>query len=345
MPVTIGLDVGGAHLKVAAVEGGRVRAVAQHVCPLWQGVDRLDAALAAARPLTSTADRVAVTMTGELSDLFESRRHGVSVIVERIVAEFGDEVRFWLGRRGLGSASEAIEDHVGAGSTNFLATASWIGRQPRCATSLLIDFGSTTVDVVPIAGGRPVPRGLTDRERQGTGELVYTGLTRTAVMAVADRAPVDGRWVTLAREYLATMGDIRRILGDDLTAIDLHATADGKGKSLRESKQRFARMLGCDASDLSEAALIASAQYVREAQRRSIIDGVMQVMSASALPPGAPVVAGGIGASEIKRVALQLDRPCVPFGALTAAPDEIRQDVTHNAPAVALALIAAAEDR
>ena len=45
MPITAGYDVGGAHLKVARIEDGRVTAVAQIACPLWLGLDRLDAAL------------------------------------------------------------------------------------------------------------------------------------------------------------------------------------------------------------------------------------------------------------------------------------------------------------
>ena len=49
MAVTAGYDVGGAHLKVALSEAGRVVAVEQVACPLWQGLDRLDAALAQVR--------------------------------------------------------------------------------------------------------------------------------------------------------------------------------------------------------------------------------------------------------------------------------------------------------
>ena len=42
---TIGLDVGGAHLKLARVEDGRVVSVRQIACPLWEGIERLDSAL------------------------------------------------------------------------------------------------------------------------------------------------------------------------------------------------------------------------------------------------------------------------------------------------------------
>src|SRR6476469_7043038 len=104
MTTIAGLDVGGAHLKVALVENGTPVAAEQFVCPLWQGMDRLDAALSQAGPLIVRADRVAITMTGELSDLFPDRRSGVAALVDRLVGEFGDKSVFWMGRQGFGSA-------------------------------------------------------------------------------------------------------------------------------------------------------------------------------------------------------------------------------------------------
>src|SRR5689334_5097064 len=69
----LGFDVGGAHLKAARVEGGRVVAAAEIACPLWQGVERLDDAVAQAIAHVGTAPVSAVTMTGELCDIFSSR--------------------------------------------------------------------------------------------------------------------------------------------------------------------------------------------------------------------------------------------------------------------------------
>jgi probable H4MPT-linked C1 transfer pathway protein len=339
MTVTAGLDVGGAHLKVARVEDGRAVDVRQFVCPLWQGLDKLDAALAEAAPLLARASRVAVTMTGELSDLFPDRRTGVETLVARLAKELGDGTRFWMGSRGFGSADEAVRHHGDVGSTNFLATATLIGR--RLADALLIDFGSTTVDIVPVVGGAPQPRGLTDAERQATGELVYTGFTRTAVMGVATRAPFRGQWVGLAREYLATMADVRRILGEDLDGLDLHATADGKGKTLPESIARLARMLGRDAADGTEADWRLVAGWLREEQLRSVVDGAFQVLSASVLPGDALVVVAGIGASEACTVGFRLvGRRAVAFGDLVVGTSQdCSLAATYSAPAVAVALL------
>ena len=335
MTMTAGLDVGGAHLKVALVEGDRVVAVRQIACPLWQGLDRLDAALAEAAPLIARAHRFGVTMTGELSDLFPDRETGVATLVARLAAELGEDAQFWMGPRGFGGADDARRHHRDVGSTNFLATATLVGR--NITDALLIDFGSTTADIVPIAGGVPRPRGLTDADRQATGELVYTGFTRTGVMGIASEAPFRGQRVGLAREYLATMADVRRILGDDLSEVDQHAAADGKGKSVAESVTRLARMLGRDGRDGSAKDWRAVAAHLREVQLRSIHDGAALVASAAALPDDAPVVAAGIGAGEVVEVARRLGRAAIGFGALAGADGALDAWAAAAAPAVAVA--------
>lgn len=342
MTLTLGLDVGGAHLKAALIGSGEPRAVHQVACPLWQGMDQLDAALATVRRLLPAPDRVAVTMTGELSDLFPDRDHGVEALVRRLQDEHGAKARFWMGRAGFGSDEQARARPGDVGSTNFLATAVLIGS--RLSDALLVDLGSTTTDVIAIRDGAPVPRGLRDAERQTTGELVYTGFTRTSVASVASRTPWRGQWLGLAREHLATMADVRRILGELPDGVDLHATADGKGKSRAESLARFARLLGSDAGDAPEADWLIPATYVRERQMRSIHDGVLQVLSAAALPPDAPIVAAGIGWNAIAALSLRMGRICRTFASLIGAPQQVAEAANHCAPAVAVALLLEAGD-
>ncbi len=212
MAVTAGYDVGGAHLKVALAEDGRATAVRQIACPLWQGLDRLDAAFAEAGPLIARAERHAATMTGELCEIFPDRTTGVLNLVEPLVALLGSEVRIWMGPRGFGSASSARHDPSAVASTNFLASAELVAR--RLGDALLVDMGSTTTDIIPVVGGRASPRGLTDGERLATGELVYTGLTRTDVCTVAHDAPLQGHRQRLAAGRFATMADVHRIVGE-----------------------------------------------------------------------------------------------------------------------------------
>ena len=205
---TIGLDVGGAHLKLARVEDGRVVSVRQIACPLWEGIERLDSALHEVDAVIAGANVYAVTMTAELTEIFESREAGVIAIVQRLRERLQGELRIFMGLKGFASPEAALGDPLSIASANFLATARLIARLRPA--SLLIDMGSTTTDI--IACDRPL--GLTDAERLQTGELVYTGLTRTPVPSIATRAPLAGQWQGLARDAFATMADVRRILAD-----------------------------------------------------------------------------------------------------------------------------------
>src|SRR5271155_5002290 len=76
MSVVIGWDGGGAHLKAARAEGGRIVASIQIASPLWLGVSRLDEAFRTGRSELGSADAPAATMTGELSMAFKSRSEG-----------------------------------------------------------------------------------------------------------------------------------------------------------------------------------------------------------------------------------------------------------------------------
>ena len=337
MSLIVGLDIGGAHLKVALVENGNLKNTRQIYCPLWQGLDNLDRALLEAAPLMSHKAEYAITMTGELSDLFSDRSTGVKILLEYIGDKLGSNVRVWMGSLGFGTVAQALTNRDHVGSTNFLATATLISRHLQ--DGILMDFGSTTADIIPIRNGKPEPKGLTDTVRQRTGELVYTGYTRTAVMSVTDRVPFKGEWVSLAREYLANMADIRRILGTDLEEIDLHATADGKDKSVTASLQRFARMLGTDQKEALEEEWRISALYVREQQITSLQDGLLQVLSRTPLTKSAPIIAAGIGEEVIFEIASRLSITCFPFHKFISSSPDLQKLTNTCAPAVAVAML------
>ncbi len=271
MAITAGYDVGGAHLKVALTEGGRVVAAVQIPCPLWLGLDRLDAAFRQAGPLTARARRHAVTMTGELCEIFPDRPTGVRTLVDRLVKLLGPETRIWMGPCGFGSAQEARLDPATVASTNFLASAELVAQ--LLGDGLLVDMGSTTTDIIPVVSAAPCPRGLTDGERLATSELVYTGLTRSDVATVAHEVFFKQRRQRLAAGNFATMADVRRVLGELPEGTDQHGTADRRGTSLGESVARLARAFGRDAPDATlddwraAARAIADRQMARAARR------------------------------------------------------------------------------
>jgi probable H4MPT-linked C1 transfer pathway protein len=338
-----GLDVGGAHVKAARIEAGRVVAVAQIASPLWQGIGRLQAALAEAHAFVGPVDRIGVVVTAELADTFDSRRDGIAAVARRIADVFGAEtVSLYAGPAGLVPLA-AAGDHVRAiASANWHATASVVAR--RLPDALLVDIGSTTADLVPVRAGAVAAAGYTDAERLAAGELVYTGATRTSLMAVADRVPFAGLWQPLMNEHFATIADVHRLTGALPDGVDQHATADGRGQSVAESRARLARLLGRDAEEASEVEWLAVARFLAESQLRALHDAAAQGLSRTPLPDDAPVVAAGIGAFLAERLAARLGRRVLPFAGLLAVAPEAATWAGRAAPAVAVALLASARD-
>jgi probable H4MPT-linked C1 transfer pathway protein len=333
----IGWDVGGAHVKAALIEDGHVTRVQQRPCPLWQGADRLGPVLEALLSAFGEVDSHVATMTGELADAFPNRHDGVVAIVEALTRSLrSGTLRLYAGRRGLIDASEAgtcVED---VASANWHASAALAARQ---GDGLFVDIGSTTTDIIPLRGGRVASRGYTDAERLASGELVYTGLTRSFIMALAPRAPFAGAWTTIAAEYFASAADVHRILGTLDEKADQMDTADGRPKTKDASHARLARMIGRDAADASDADWHGLAAWFAEVQLRQIHDGAFLALSGAALPSDAPIIAAGVGTSIVHRLADRLGRRCIPFGSLFGAGGVEWADAC--APAVAVALLAA----
>jgi probable H4MPT-linked C1 transfer pathway protein len=333
-----GWDIGGVHLKGAVVEAGTVVDAFRIPAALWTGLDALEAAFDRALGRIGPVERHGVTLTGELSDLFEDRVHGVERLVAVAAARLG-AIRVYAGRRGF-LAAETAAGAAEVASANWHAAAAFVALRRRDA--LLIDIGSTTTDLVPVADGTVRAAGHTDAERLAAGELLYTGATRTPVMAVAKRVPFAGSWQPLVAEHFATMADVRRVTGELAPDLDLQDTADGRGKSPAESRGRLARMLGRDARDAAEDAWLALARYLGERQLAAVCDAAALVLSRGALRPEAPVVGAGIGRFLTRALSLRLGREHVDFEDLVPMRPDLRAPVAHAAPAVAVALLAEA---
>jgi probable H4MPT-linked C1 transfer pathway protein len=338
--IVLGWDVGGAHLKAARVENGQVTAALEIACPLWLGLDRLDAALAEARHALGEAPLNAVTMTGELCDVFASRTEGVAHLCERLTALLSGSIHVYGGEQEWLSAEDAAATADSIASANWHATASLTAHARSDA--LFVDMGSTTTDIVPIVGGRVAARGMTDAARLQAGELVYTGATRTFLMAVAQHVPFRGEWMPLMNEYFASMADVYRVLERLPEGADLHATADGREKTGAASAARLARMIGRDVGEAEDREWRNLADFFAEAQLRALHDAALQVLSDARLPSDAPVIAAGTGRFVIERLAARLGRPMLPWEADVPANAEIAAAVSAAAPAVAVALLLAA---
>ncbi len=152
----LGLDIGGANLKAAHTDG-RARSVP---FALWKNPTALPDALRRLLGNMPPANVLAVTMTGELCDCFESKRQGVVAILDAVKETAGETpICVWQNDGRFVDLEEARQTPLPAASANWLALAAFAGRYAPKGPALLIDIGSTTTDIVPLRNGRPVPKG------------------------------------------------------------------------------------------------------------------------------------------------------------------------------------------
>jgi probable H4MPT-linked C1 transfer pathway protein len=340
MATIIGWDIGGAHLKAALLRDGRIEAVEQRACTLWLGVEHLAEGWRALVAEFGAADVHAITMTGELAEIFPSRREGVARICEAASdLAPGEEARFYAGPRGFMDPAGAAKAWSDVASANWHASAAWTARQmPDC---VLVDIGSTTTDIIPVAGGAPRPAGYTDAERLESGELVYTGVVRSSLMALAAEAPFAGKRQRLMAENFATAADLYRLSGQLAPEDDSYPASDNRTKSAGDCRARIARMFGRDAGEAPDAGWDIAARFFRERQLQMIGEALSQVLSGAALPADAPLVAAGAGHFLTPELARRFGRPAERFPVPAAASEAVTRKARVCAPAVAVALLAA----
>lgn len=314
----IGWDVGGAHIKAVCVaHDGALEWVAQEACPLWEGMDRLDGVLGAiadARDLS--ASRHAVTMTGELTDAFVDRNTGVAEIVAAMARRLQQDFAIYAGAAGFVKRTVVAQYAPDIASANWYATASFAAG--RLAEGVVVDIGSTTCDLIPFQSGRVKTSALTDADRLLAGELVYTGVVRTPVMALGDRFNVDGREQAVMAEMFATAADVYRVLKQLPPHADMYPTCDGADKDEHASARRLARMFGHDYAgefDLYRRAAAA----IADAQQQKIAEGLEKVSASSMIGSDAPLVGAGVGSFVVKAIAKKLARPFIRFDELLPA--------------------------
>ena len=337
----IGWDIGGAHVKAAVISAGEIIAVYQQPCPLWKGLDQLQLAVnAIMQQLGGSNPRHAITMTGELVDLFANRDEGVRQIIQtmtELLPESG--ILVFAGQEGFLNPSQIEAGHyLLIASANWLASASFTAQ--KIGHGLFVDCGSTTTDILLLNDGQVQAEGYTDYQRLISQELIYTGIVRTAVMAVTQTALDQGRKIGLMAEYFATMADVYRVTGELSEAHDQTDTADGAEKTILASARRLSRMIGCDfyADELPRWQQFA--ENIRSQQIQQIQRGCEARLSKHELSDS-PLIGAGVGRFLVKQIALNLNRPYLDFSDLLPIA-AIQSDITAAdcAPAAAIAYLA-----
>ncbi|MDC0936779.1 hydantoinase/oxoprolinase family protein [Pirellulales bacterium] len=326
----LAFDIGGANLKAS---DGRDYSVASSF-PLWKKPKSLSAALREAIDAAPANGRLAVTMTGELADCFASRSEGVEFILNAVEQAAGhSDAYVYRIDRSLGPIDDRLRGNwLAAAATNWHVLATYAARFCDGAPGVLIDVGSTTVDIIPIVDGHPAARGATDVDRLMHGELVYTGVERSPVCAVVDALPYRGRNVPVAQELFATVLDAYLLTGERAERHDCGETADHGPQTKDAARRRLGRML-CTELTFDEA--FAAAESIRRAQLGRLRHAWRNATSNRVAPPQCAVISG-----QGEFLARQLLEECESKLPVVSLHEQLGPTASRCAPAFALAVLA-----
>jgi probable H4MPT-linked C1 transfer pathway protein len=331
-PAVIGWDIGGVNTKVARVRGGRVLAARSRPFELQRAPGALSPLLAelASAVGAGPADRHAVTMTAELSQMFRLKRDGVAFVLDAVCVAFdADRVSvFGVDGRFL-PPDEARRMPLDVAGANWSATARLVAATYRDV--ILLDTGTTTTDIIPILDGEVVAIGRTDPARLASGELVYTGALRSTAEAIASHVPYRGDLAGVSAEGFALAGDVHLWRGDLAPSEYTVPTPDGRPATREFAGERLARVVCADREMLDDAAVSLIADALAEAQVDHVADAVWRVALRHPTLRKAVVTGLGafIGTAAARRVGLEV----------VALADTLGQDAARSAPATAVALL------
>ena len=322
----IGLDVGGANTKAVWLGGDERRALSRPF-EVWRDRDALTAMIreVVAGVAREPAEAVALTTTAELSDAFRTKREGVEFVLDAAEdALDGAELLAFT------TQGELVPFAVARGRAAEVAAANWLASALAVAAlnpdALMVDVGSTTVDVIPIAAGRVVAAGRTDLDRLLAGELVYSGALRTNLVAIAPRVPVRGGWCPVSSELFAISADVHLLLGNITADGYTCATPDGRPTTLEFARERVARLVCADAEQLSVAEIQAIAAFLHAEQVGQIEAALRRVSDRlegepAVVPLGTGAFLARVAAERLGRAVAELpwsaaERDAAPAAAL-----------------------------
>jgi probable H4MPT-linked C1 transfer pathway protein len=330
--MTIGWDIGGVNTKVARVAGGDVLAALGRPFELQRAPDQLAALLRnlAAEIGAASPALHAVTMTAELSQMFRTKREGVAFVLDAVETAFpADEIRVFAVDNRFLTPDEARRQSLAVAAANWSATAHAVAASYHDA--LLIDVGTTTADIIPIAGGAVVSRAWTDPDRLASGELVYTGALRTPVEAIVSEVPYASGTAAVSAEGFAIAGDVHVFRGTldprDYTV----PTPDGRPATREFCAERLARIVCADTQMIDLHGISRIAAAVADAQTARIASAIVRILDRHSTCRIAVVTGLGafIAEAAARRAGLQVVHLACELSAAAA----------RCAPAAAVALL------
>lgn len=350
----LGLDIGGANLKLAHSNTDSNWSKSLPFA-MWKESESLASTLAQCIDDSPEFHGIAVTMTGELADCFATRAQGVACILDQVTRVFPAPLVYVYCVDGkFRSPSQAARDPWIAAASNWHAIANWSRRllqasKPSSAKTsskdqhgVLVDIGSTTIDVVGISTNQVVTRSKTDSDRLKRRELIYTGVERSNLSGLLRSVPLHGKSCPVMNEQFATTRDAYLWLGFLEESAQDTNTSDGQAATRNAARYRLARLVGEDGSTLADSDIDAICQCALNRQVKLLRRSLEKVLGRlEGQPPINHMICSGHG-GFLLRQALEDGMLFERFGLDNQIwlSDQLGEGLSRCAPAYAVAQLA-----
>ena len=286
----LGLDIGGAFSKAALIQFENKKTIKSNsyieYFPFWEESINQFSLLLKNILMNIFSDvgiraedikYIAVTMTAELSDAFQTKKEGVLTILKELSKVFEiEKLRFITTQNKFIEYEEAQNNPYLLAAANWVSTALFLGH--FISNCILIDSGSTTIDVIPIHKSIPVSVGKNDIERIVNHELIYTGGLRATIPSITHFVPYKNQMVRISFEKFALISDVHRILNNISEEEYINDTADNRSKSLDNCYARLSRIICMDIEGVSKKELDLIASYIYRKQLELVKDEIKEFL-------------------------------------------------------------------
>ncbi len=278
----LGLDIGGANTKAALIffENNMIKKTFSCIeyFPFWEhSLDKIpkifeeivDKLLVKNKFNKRDLDYIAISITAELSDAFKSKKEGIFTILDALERVFRNQKMVFISTNNTYiSFNEAKNNYMSIVAANWVSTSLFLGH--FISQCILIDAGSTTIDIIPISKSIPIPKGKDDVSRLIHHELIYTGGLRASIPSITHFVPFRGAMVRISFEKFALISDVHRILNNIAEQEYLNDTADNRSKSIEDCHARLARIICADIDTVSIEEIREIAKFIYNRQLKII---------------------------------------------------------------------------
>ena len=329
----LGIDIGGAHIKTVGLdEKKKIIFVSQEQCLLWRDTKLLENYFKKINNLF-TKVKCGITMTGELCDYFKSRKHGVKSIL-KVSQKLKFNTFFFTNKSSFFLKKSS---HTSIASMNWLATGKFL--ETKIKDALIIDFGSTTTDLIIIKNNKVQNKFYTDFDRMNNNELIYSGLTRTPTSFLTNSIDIKNKKYYLSAEFFSNTADLYRIKKILPPNSDIFESADGRSKSTNNSLNRLARNFCLDYERKNLKFLNIATQKLINIQIENVFKKSKQLMKTHKIKSKIPIVVCGIGKDIFHERAHKKKCKVIDFSSFLSGKKGMKLKASFHAPATSCAIL------